>query len=34
VKFIWLERVEDAVRAAIGENVMAEQRADELVPAD
>jgi ATP-dependent Lon protease len=34
VKFVWLERVEDAVHAAIGANVMTEQKAAELAPVD
>ena len=34
VKFVWLERVEDAVHAAIGPDIMAEGKAPELLPAD
>jgi ATP-dependent Lon protease len=34
VKFVWLERVEDAVHAAIDESIMAERKEPELLPAD
>ena len=34
VKFVWLERVEDAVHAAIGPAIMAEDKKPELLPAD
>jgi ATP-dependent Lon protease len=34
VKFVWLERVEDAVHAAIDPAVMAEHKEPELLPAD
>ena len=34
VKFVWLERIEDAVHAAIGPDIMAEEAAPELLPAN
>jgi ATP-dependent Lon protease len=34
VRFVWLERVEDAVHTAIDESIMAERKAPELLPAD